>query len=108
MDHNLDRRLKRHLEFFDVFTTHEMGWADVLNGELLKLLESMGFDVLVTADSNIKNQQNLTGRTISILILRAFDNRLGTHLEMIGEITEALSKIKAGEIAEVFHDKMKS
>lgn len=108
LDHNLDRRLKRHLDSFDVFTTHEVGWGDVLNGELLKLLESKGFDVLVTADSNIKNQQNLTGRSISILIIRAFDNRLATHLEMINEITETLINIKAGEIVEVFHDKMKS
>ena len=81
-----------------------MGWADVLNGELLALAEQNGFDVLLTADSNIKNQQNMAGHKLSVLVLRAFDNRLATHLEMIGDVQAALSKIHTGEIIEVFHE----
>lgn len=103
LDHNLDRRLKNHLTEYDVSTTQEQGWADVLNGELLALTEANGFDVLLTADSNIKSQQNMENRKISILVLRAFNNRLVTHIEMLGEINEALSKIQSGEIVEVFH-----
>ena len=80
-----------------------MGWADVLNGELLKLAEENGFDVLITADAHIKDQQNLTNRNIAILVLRAFNNRLKTHLEMLDEISEALSEINPGQIIEVIH-----
>jgi hypothetical protein len=56
LDHNLDRRLKNHLTKYDVSTMQEQGWADVLNGELLALMRGNGFDVLLTADSNIKSQ----------------------------------------------------
>lgn len=103
LDHNLDRRLKKYLTEYETATTQELGWSDVLNGELLTLAEENNFNVLLTADSNIKNQQNLAQRKIVILVLRAFNNRLATHAEMIEDIRGALTEIKAGEIIEIFH-----
>ena len=103
LDHNLDRRLRNDLADFIVKTVQEQNWSDVLNGELLSLAERDGFDVLLTADSNIKNQQNLAGRQISILVVRAHDNRLTTHREMIDEIVSALADLAPGQIVEVFH-----
>ena len=43
--------------------------ACVGNGELLQAAETAGFDVLLTTDRNIRYQQNLTGRTIAIVVL---------------------------------------
>ncbi len=106
LDHNLDRRLKLYLTDCDATTTQEQGWSDVLNGELLTLAESHGFDVLLTADSNIKNQQNLSNRQISILVIRSFNNRLTTHVEMIDQIHRALSEMRPGQMVEVFHRDM--
>ncbi len=103
LDHNLDRRLKNYLTECETATTQEQGWADVLNGELLTLAEENGFEVLLTADANIKNQQNLSNRKISILVLRAFNNRLATHVEMIDDIHKTLAKIQPCEIVEVLH-----
>ena len=108
LDHNLDRRLKNYLTEYETATTQEQGWADVLNGELLTLAEKNNFDVMLTADSNIKTQQNMANRTISILVLRAFNNRLKTHIEMIEDAKETLSKIGKGEIIEVFHKDLKA
>jgi predicted nuclease of predicted toxin-antitoxin system len=112
LDHNLDRRLKNHLTKDDVSTTQEQGWADVLNGELLTLAEENDFEVMLTADSNIKAQQNMSNRKIAILVLRAFNNRLKTHIEMLEDIHEGLSDIRSGEIIELFHqdvsDKLKN
>ena len=107
LDHNLDRRLKNYLTDYETATTQEQSWADVLNGELLTLAEANGFDVLLTADTNIKSQQNLSNRKISILVLRAFNNRLVTHAEMIDDIYQALAKIQPGEIVEVLHKDVK-
>jgi len=108
LDHNLDRRLKIYLPEYEAATTQERGWADVLNGELLTLAEENGFDVLLTADTNIKSQQNLSNRKISILVLRAFNNRLKTHVQMIDDIHEALAKIPSGEVVEVLHKDVKA
>ncbi len=107
LDHNLDRRLKNHFTEYEVATTQEQGWADALNGELLSLLEENGFEILLTADANIKSQQNIADRRISILVLRAFNNRLKTHVEMIENIHETLPEIEEGEIIEIFHKDMK-
>jgi hypothetical protein len=37
------------------------------NGDLLRIAEEAGFDVLLTADNNLAYQQNLKGRNIAIL-----------------------------------------
>lgn len=103
LDHNLDRRLKLHLFEHDATTTQEQGWADVVNGKLLDLAETDGFNVVLTADANIKHQQNFSARNIAILIVRAFNNRLSTHLEMILDVKDALIAIRPGEIVEIFH-----
>jgi hypothetical protein len=39
------------------------------NGELLNAAEEAGFDLMVTADQNIRSQQNLTGRKLSLVVL---------------------------------------
>ena len=47
-----------------------MRWPDQLeNGELLKVAEQSGFDVMVTSDQNIRYQQNLTGRKLALVVL---------------------------------------
>jgi len=57
-----------------IFVGHECsaasacGWAGIKNGELLRLAEGL-FDVFVTADQNIRYQQNLSNRQIAILEL---------------------------------------
>jgi|SRR6516162_224747 hypothetical protein len=57
--------LKEHI----VQTAAERGWDTLENGELLKAAEAAGFDVLVTPDKNIRHQQNLTVRTIALVVL---------------------------------------
>jgi len=52
-----------------VSTAYELGWATLKNGELLAAAESHGFDVLVTTDTNLEYQQNLTQRKIAIVVL---------------------------------------
>ncbi len=108
LDHNVDRRLRRDFPDHSVSTTYENGWSDARNGELLRMAESNDFDVLLTADANIKDQQNISGRSIAVLIFRAFNNRLVTHREMIGQVAETLTRIQPGQIVEVFHPEMKS
>lgn len=39
------------------------------NGELLTAAEAVGFDVLLTTDTNLRYQQNLANRTMAIVVL---------------------------------------
>ncbi len=47
----------------------DRGWDTLTNGELLSEAERAGFDVLLTADKNMRFQQNLAGRKIAIVVL---------------------------------------
>jgi hypothetical protein len=51
-----------------VTTAQQAGFAGLENGELLAAAEGV-FDVLLTADKNLRYQQNLTGRRLAIIEL---------------------------------------
>jgi hypothetical protein len=70
------------------------------NGELLLLAEDR-WDVLLTSDRNIKYQQNMTGRRISILILHAKSNRMEDLLPLMQACAEALGRIQPRSVVEV-------
>jgi hypothetical protein len=52
-----------------VETAFERGWGTLNNGELLTVAEQEGFDVFVTTDKNLRDQQNLGSRRIAIVVL---------------------------------------
>jgi hypothetical protein len=54
--------LRQALLDHQVATAYELGWATLKNGELLRVAEAQGFEVLVTTDSNLRYQQNLAVR----------------------------------------------
>ena len=60
--------LKRLLTGFEIMTVQELGWAGIKNGALLELTEKQ-FDVLITSDQNLKYQQNLANRQLTIVQL---------------------------------------
>jgi hypothetical protein len=68
-DHSTPAPLRRHLTSHEVTEAVEQGWDRLSNGELLTEAERAGFDVLITADKNIRFQQNLTRRKIAIVEL---------------------------------------
>lgn len=61
--------LRRELPEHAVESAYERGWSNLKNGELIALAEQAGFEVLLTTDRNLKYQQNLTNRTIGVVVL---------------------------------------
>jgi hypothetical protein len=53
----------------DVSTAYELGWSTLKNGELLSTAEANGFEVFITTDTNLRYQQNLIQRKITIEVL---------------------------------------
>jgi len=68
-DHGTPSGIAKSLSAHEVTEAIERGWDKVSNGELLKLAEADGFDLLLTTDKRIKYQQNLTSRKIAIVVL---------------------------------------
>lgn len=68
-DHSTPAPLRRHLRDHRVQEAVDLGWDRLVNGALLAEAERAGFDLLITADKNIRYQQNLSGRRIAIIVL---------------------------------------
>ncbi len=69
-DKNVPVGVRRFLQKHEVRTVVELKWDPQLeNGDLLDAAEAADFDVLITADQNIRYQQNLTGRKLSLVVL---------------------------------------
>lgn len=71
LDENLDHALRRLLGQHEVVTVAFMGWGGLRNGELLRIAEDNGVDVLVTGDKTLVYEQNMTGRRLAIVALSA-------------------------------------
>ena len=99
LDNNVPRGLARALTGHVVTEARERGWATLQNGDLLRVAEEAGFDVLVTADKNIRYQQNLEGRKIAIVVLTQL--RWGLVRRMSVEIAAAVNAATPGSFAEV-------
>jgi len=68
-DQNAPRPLSRFLVKHVVARAAELGWEELANADLIGVAETQGFEVLVTADRNLRHQQNLTNRKLAIVVL---------------------------------------
>ena len=93
-DKNVPYPLKRHLVGYQVKTAEEEGWGQISNGELIESAEQAGYEILVTCDQNVRYQQNLTYRKISMIVLGS-NIWLGVQPK-VTEITAALARASPG------------
>ena len=98
LDESVPRLLKLRLPHLDISTVQELGWAGVRNGELLRRAEEQ-FDIFVTADQNLRYQQNLSGRTIAILVLPS--NQVPLVAQLVPAVEALLTTIQPGTVVDV-------
>lgn len=74
-------------------------WKGLKNGKLLGRLEAAGFDCLVTSDRNMSFQQNMTGRSVAIVVLPA---QLFPALAPIAaHVAELVGRAQPGQVLHV-------
>ena len=98
LDESVPRLLKLRLPQLNISTVQEMGWAGVQNGELLRRADEL-FDVLITADRNLRYQQNLSGRKLAILVLPS--NQVPLVTRLVPVVETLLITIQPGAIVDV-------
>src|SRR5450759_5536192 len=101
VDECVDERLQLLFAGYDCQTARFANLAGVTNGLLLEAAEAAGFDVLITVDQNIPDQQNLAGRRISLLILCGPTNRLHDLEILVPAAVSALRSIARGEVVSI-------
>ena len=92
----LDSRASRHT----VHTAQAKGWDTLSNGALLTAAEEAGFELLLTTDRRIRNQQNLRGRRIALVVLTGSTrwSRIRQHAD---RITASVASAAPGSYSEV-------
>jgi hypothetical protein len=68
-DHGTPAPLSAFLAGHTITKAKDRGWDTLSNSDLLTVAEEAGFDLLLTADKNIRYQQNLQGRHIALVVL---------------------------------------
>jgi hypothetical protein len=99
-DHVTPRGIARFLPGHTVTKAKDRGWDRLTNGDLLAEAEGAGFDVLLTADKNMRYQQNLTGRRIALVVLSTPQwPRVRLHLDIIAAAVNAATPGSYAEVA---------
>ncbi len=98
IDENLPRRLKERLSGHDAVTVQEGGWTGIKNSELLKRAEG-SFDVVLTADKNLRHQQNLSQFNLAVIVFPS--NRLGVVEAEAEHLQAVLATIQPRQIIEL-------
>lgn len=91
--------LRHQLHLHEVSTVYELAWSALQNGDLISHAEAAGFDILVTTDQNLKYQQNLSGRSLAIVVLLSTSwPKIQTK---ISAVAKAVDEAKLGSYTEV-------
>lgn len=98
LDESVPRVFKIRLHEVSIATVQEMGWTGMKNGDLLAAA-SQQFTVLITADRNLRYQQNLTGHRLSIIVLPT--NQVSLVVTLLPVIQNTLRTIQPGDLIQI-------
>jgi predicted nuclease of predicted toxin-antitoxin system len=95
-DEDVPGKLARSLPRHEIHTVVSMQWGGVKNGALLTLIERERFDVFLTGDKNMEQQQRLEGRPFAVLIMSAINwPVVWPHIQ---KISAALDEAQPGTV----------
>ena len=104
LDEDVPRQLRRDLPEFEIQTVQEAGWSSVQNGELLHRASAQ-FDVFVTADRNLRYQQNISSFDLGVVVIEAVDTRLPHVQTLLSPLRDAIASVSPGEVIVVSDDR---
>jgi len=76
LDECVTKRLKKHLEEFEVFTVKELGLSGIKNGKLMTYCVENSFDILLTIDKSLMFQQSLDKYSVAIVVLNSLTSKI--------------------------------
>jgi predicted nuclease of predicted toxin-antitoxin system len=100
LDECLPKRLAPLLTGHDVQTVRQMNWLGLSNGKLLAAADPH-FQVFITVDKNLVQQQNLTGFRIAVVVLRARSNKIEDLSPLVPNVLGVLPTLKVGQVVTI-------
>ena len=101
LDECVPRKLRQHFVQHDCYAVPDLGWSGKKNGELLTLAEQNAVEVFVTVDQGIEYEQNIAGRRLGIVVLKAKSSRYSDLIKCVPEMLRAISSIQPGHLIHI-------
>jgi len=96
LDEDLPHVLRHHLPGHEVETVSYAGWSGLKNGNLLRAAQESGFEVFVTADQSLPDEQNLKILKLGVVVLSTLEWR---HLQQhLPDIRAAVDRAGIGTL----------
>ena len=95
-DEDVPQKLARLLPRHEIHTVVGMEWGGIKNGDLLTLIERERFNVFLTGDKNMQNQQRLDDRPFAVLIMSAIN--WPVVMPHVDKISAALDDARPGTV----------
>jgi predicted nuclease of predicted toxin-antitoxin system len=94
LDECVTKRLKIHLEKFEVFTVRELQLSGIKNGKLMTYFVEHNFDILFTIDKNLMFQQNLDKYPVIIVVLNSFSSKIEELITFLPSFKMQIANLK--------------
>ena len=102
LDEDVPTRLRFHFgEAVDVETVEYRGWKGLKNGALLRAAQEH-FDVLVTMDNHLPEQQPLQQFDLAVVILRARNKSLTELQKLLPDLERMLDSLQSGQARRIY------
>ena len=94
LDECVTKRLKSHLNEFEVYTIRELNLGGTKNGKLMSYCVENQFDILLTIDKNLMYQQNLDNYSVTIIVLNSETSKIEELLLFLPNLKAQISKFE--------------
>ena len=102
LDEDIPIRLRLHFQAnVEVETVEYRGWKGMKNGALARAAQDH-FDLLVTTDNNLPNQQPLERFDLAVVILRPRSKRFADLMQLVPQLEVALDSVQPGECLRIY------
>jgi hypothetical protein len=98
LDECVPEDLKDFISGHEVASVAEMGWKGIKNGELMRRAVDAGFEAFLTADKNIRHQQNISKYELAVIVFDVFRNRIEELRKKLPEMDELLPTVERGKL----------
>ena len=98
LDECVTKRLKKHLEEFEVFTVRELGLSGIKNGALMAYCVEHSFDILLTIDKNLMFQQNLEKYPVTIAVLNCLTSKIEELVTFLPSFKSQIEQLKKHQV----------
>ncbi len=98
LDECVPEDLKDFISGHEVASAAEMGWKGIKNGELMRRAVDAGFEAFLTADKNIRHQQNISKYQIAVIVFDVYRNKVDELRKKLPEMYEILPAVEKGKL----------